>query len=80
MNRRIEVRKADGTPSYTDDLRGVRFGRLLATHFLRFNKTIAVWYCVCDCGNETAVLSTNLKNGGTRSCGCLLKRTPLNIS
>jgi len=27
--------------------------------------------CVCDCGEETVVLGSKLKNGETRSCGCL---------
>ena len=29
-----------------------------------------VWKCVCDCGNETEVLSDSLR-AGTKSCGCL---------
>ena len=28
------------------------------------------WLCKCDCGNETKVLSYNLKKGITKSCGC----------
>lgn len=27
--------------------------------------------CQCRCGNTTTVSSTNLKHGGSRSCGCL---------
>lgn len=27
--------------------------------------------CICDCGNFVAVISSNLVNGNTRSCGCL---------
>ena len=29
------------------------------------------WHCRCDCGNECDVSSEQLRNGGTRSCGCL---------
>ncbi|MDR1631151.1 MAG: AP2 domain-containing protein, partial [Oscillospiraceae bacterium] len=29
------------------------------------------WRCVCDCGNEKLVPAANLKNGGTKSCGCI---------
>lgn len=29
------------------------------------------WLCRCDCGNEKIVAMGNLKNGNTKSCGCL---------
>lgn len=29
------------------------------------------WNCICDCGNRTTVLGYNLRNGNTKSCGCL---------
>lgn len=29
------------------------------------------WKCLCDCGNITLVDPKNLKNGHTKSCGCL---------
>ena len=31
----------------------------------------SLWLCRCDCGVEKVVLGANLKEGGTRSCGCL---------
>ncbi len=31
----------------------------------------AMWLCKCDCGNETIVRGSNLRSGGTKSCGCL---------
>ena len=30
-----------------------------------------LWRCECDCGNDTVVISSNLLNGFTKSCGCL---------
>lgn len=30
-----------------------------------------LWECKCDCGNIIKALGYNLKNGHTRSCGCL---------
>ena len=35
--------------------------------------TRSMWWCKCDCGNEDLVLvsGANLKNGNTKSCGCL---------
>lgn len=29
------------------------------------------WKCICDCGNKRIINSGNLKNGTTKSCGCL---------
>lgn len=31
----------------------------------------AYWKCLCECGNYTSVLGTNLQNGSVKSCGCL---------
>jgi hypothetical protein len=28
------------------------------------------WKCCCDCGNETILLTNELKSGSTKSCGC----------
>lgn len=32
-----------------------------------------MWLCKCDCGNLTKVDSSSLRNGNTKSCGCLKK-------
>lgn len=56
----------------TLDLTGQRFGRLVATNYMSGSRsTRGRWRCVCDCGNETNVITSQLKNGRTRSCGCL---------
>jgi hypothetical protein len=31
----------------------------------------SLWHCRCECGNEVVVRTGNLKNGNTKSCGCL---------
>ena len=31
----------------------------------------SIWNCLCECGNTKKVVSSNLLNGGTKSCGCL---------
>jgi hypothetical protein len=30
-----------------------------------------MWHCRCECGNFKMVLSRNLRNHSTKSCGCL---------
>lgn len=42
-----------------------RFGKLIAKDY-----TKPYWICECDCGNTVKVLSHNLRNGSTTSCGC----------
>ncbi|KJU74267.1 hypothetical protein AH70_07355 [Pediococcus damnosus LMG 28219] len=55
------------------DLTGQRFGRLLVIK--RSTKKVknrnAQWKCLCDCGNHVIVDGYNLRNGTSRSCGCL---------
>lgn len=52
------------------DLTGQRFGQLVVSKFAYQEKgKNSYWECLCDCGNTTVVLSTNLTSGGTKSCG-----------
>ena len=54
------------------DLTGQKFGRLEVKEFAGKNKWRgSLWSCVCDCGNLTIVEGNHLKNGATKSCGCL---------
>lgn len=51
------------------DLTGQKFGRLSVI------KHLGSTYCECkcECGNIVNVLTSNLKSGHTKSCGCLNK-------
>lgn len=51
------------------NLKGQRFGKLIVLQDLPPNKQ----HCQCDCGNLIDVLTSNLINGNTSSCGCLQK-------
>lgn len=61
------------------DLTGKRFGRLVVEklydgpNHLKYKSTL--WVCKCDCGNTSLVETSNLMNGHTRSCGCLIDDT-----
>lgn len=56
------------------DLSGQVFGRLtVICRVENDKKNNSRWKCICDCGNECTVLGVNLRNGGTKSCGCLAK-------
>lgn len=55
-----------------EDLTGQKFNRLTV---LRRDETSPTrhpkWICRCDCGKTCSVAGGNLKNGHTKSCGCL---------
>jgi hypothetical protein len=61
----------------TQDIIGRRFGRLVAIEIdplsPRGENLCIRWRCQCDCGQETVVLSAKLRNGHTKSCGCLFR-------
>lgn len=53
------------------DLTEKRFGRLtVLRRDLARNVGGAHWACSCDCGVEITALSSNLRSGDIRSCGC----------
>lgn len=60
-------------------LEGKTFGRLKVIKEVpkrnKYGKIL--WQCLCCCGKETTVLGRALKNGTTKSCGCLLKEIQL---
>jgi hypothetical protein len=56
------------------DLTGQKFGRLTVVNRAENdNLGKPKWNCKCDCGESVATRSSSLKNGGSKSCGCLLK-------
>lgn len=58
------------------DLTGHRFGRLLVTgRELPTRPGGSRWHCQCDCGKAHVVSVYSLRNGATRSCGCLMNET-----
>jgi DNA-binding XRE family transcriptional regulator len=54
------------------DLTGQRFGRLQVIKFTGSDKRGRRWRCQCDCDRKQVVVSGyRLRQGETRSCGCL---------
>jgi hypothetical protein len=55
---------------------GERFGRLSVVRRAGNSAAgIATWLCLCDCGNRTVVMGSNLRRGRTKSCGCYGRET-----
>ena len=58
----------------TVDLANVRFGKLVALYPIKGeSQKRRKWICKCDCGNTTAVTTSDLTTGNTISCGCLVQ-------
>ena len=55
------------------DLTNQRFGKLMVISKENNIGEQTAWRCLCDCGNEVIVRGACLKNGSTKSCGCLRK-------
>ena len=67
--RRAEARKAK-----LEDLTGQKFGRLTAVSRYGFDEFgRQLWTCECECGNTIVAHAYSLKQGHTKSCGCLKK-------
>lgn len=65
--------KASSKKPYIN-LIGNRYGRLTVVSLVNDIAGTNVptrWLCKCECGNETTVMGYNLRNGNTRSCGCV---------
>ena len=53
------------------DIKGQRFGRLIATELVgKDHSKKPLWRCRCDCGNEPIFRGESLRSGHTQSCGC----------
>lgn len=58
-----------------ENLTGQKFGKLtvLGRCFDNSNKRVS-WHCICECGKECDVVAYRLKDGTTKSCGCLVSK------
>ena len=68
-----EVKKQHA-PTNKKDLTGQKFGYLtvIKDSGKRDANGTVKWQCKCDCGNYHLVATTNLINGNTVSCGCVV--------
>jgi hypothetical protein len=57
-----------------------RYGRLLVIAKEPNIGKLAAWLCQCDCGNKKIIRGASLRNGYTKSCGCMLKEHSAKIS
>lgn len=67
------------------DLTGQRFGLLTVVEEAERNiipsgQKQTMWKCVCDCGGITIVRAAHLRDGLTRSCGCVKSHGERNVA
>lgn len=55
------------------DYTGRTYGRLTVVRFHEMRGRRKFWECLCECGGVSYCDGGNLKNGSTKSCGCLQK-------
>lgn len=54
-----------------EDLSGKMFSRWTVLEFHSKINGNTRWSCVCDCGTNKVVFASTLKNGVSKSCGCM---------
>ncbi len=57
---------------YQLDLVGKKFGRLLVLKKIESKNQRTRFLCKCNCGKIIDAIGSKIKNGSTKSCGCLL--------
>lgn len=62
------------------DLTGKKFGKLTVIHREDNKNGKPMWLCQCECGNRKIIAGSHLREGVTKSCGCLYSESALNIS
>lgn len=59
-----------------EEIKSKKYGKLTAIELVgRDRNGVFLWRCMCDCGKECIVRQNELRNGGTKSCGCLRKES-----
>lgn len=56
------------------NIKGLRFGKLIAIKENGSQNRKSVWLYRCDCGNSKLLRTSDVKSGKVKSCGCLLRQ------
>lgn len=67
----VEQTVSQPRSAFFKDITGQKYNRLVVLGFAGRIRGGSYWKCRCDCGAEVVVRGAQLKNGGTKSCGCL---------
>lgn len=64
-NKHFEIKREE------EGIVGKKYGKLTVLNYVGLIDGMATYNCDCDCGRNTNVPLVRLKNGNTKSCGCL---------
>ena len=53
------------------DMRGKKYGKLTAIEYVATGNASAHWNFKCECGNKKVINGSSVRQGLTKSCGCL---------
>lgn len=67
-------------PRQATDMTGKRVGRLTVVRRVGSSDKQALWLCRCDCGAEKVISGGTLRQGKTKSCGCVYRATRTEIA
>lgn len=56
----------------TKNMIGQRFGKVKVLELVKLKPGLTHCLCLCDCGNRFIAWANNVRNGHTKSCGCLV--------
>ena len=62
------------------DMTGKKFGRLTVIKQSPNRGHIVRWKCICDCGKTKILNGRDVRDGKTKSCGCLFLETRLSAT
>lgn len=60
------------------DITGKKYNKLTVLSFYDIKDNKSRWLCQCECGNKKILFGKDIKNGNTKSCGCLLHQKKYN--
>ena len=75
-------RKKEHLQALREDLTGLSFGRLIVIRKsdTQIARKAYKWECLCSCGTTKIISGSSLKQGLTKSCGCLQKEHCKNMA
>jgi len=69
LNKSLRISKQPFEHKYPKDIVGFRFGKLVILSEIIANGPDKILYgCICDCGNNTQAMRSDLINGRVTSC------------
>jgi len=70
--KKLRIARKGRQPNKPKEMVGKRFGRWIVLKYIEGTSPLR-YSSRCDCGIERSILGSSLRNGSSKSCGCLQK-------